>query len=307
MGKPDWGLWLYAPSVTLEECVCLSMDAEPSELPPPAPVPQAESPAPMRSANGELWAAPIVVGRGHPPSRQELNETLAHVHPALLSSEGKEKLAQLRKHFAAGHVLLPPVGVSDYYGVYAEKRVTLHNFARWAHIQGWKVPPQLEVSPAPAAPAQHDSALREALAEAESARAVLEAQLASMKTTRATAPQELQPAHQQAHASAEQLQQPVEPEMPAVAAAISRSAAKASTETAEERENRRLKMCEAAGIVMPMTDPSVQGFRLPRGVGRVAKQEGVTRQTFTEDVKAALQRRYDARRAGQLFPRPQGY
>ncbi|MDZ5457890.1 hypothetical protein [Azohydromonas lata] len=54
------------------------------------------------------------------------------------------------------------------------------------------------LAPGPLAATQENAALREALAQSESARAVLEAQMGSMKTTRSTAPQELRPTHQRA-------------------------------------------------------------------------------------------------------------
>jgi hypothetical protein len=65
-------------------------------------------------------------------------------------------------------------------------------------------------------------------------------------------------------------------------------------ETKEQRQDRRLKACEDAGLVMPTSHLS----RLPDGVGNVAASEGVTRQTYTTDVKAALKRREAARREG---------
>ena len=60
-----------------------------------------------------------------------------------------------------------------------------------------------------------------------------------------------------------------------------------ATETKEQRQDRRLASCEAARLVMPK---SCRG-RLPDGVGIVAKDEGVTQQAFSNDVKAALSRR----------------
>lgn len=61
----------------------------------------------------------------------------------------------------------------------------------------------------------------------------------------------------------------------------------AKYEPKEQRQDRRLGACETAGLVMP---DSYRG-RLPDGVGRVAATEGVTRQTFSADVKAVLKRR----------------
>jgi hypothetical protein len=65
-------------------------------------------------------------------------------------------------------------------------------------------------------------------------------------------------------------------------------------ETKEQRQDRRLKACEDAGLVMPASHLS----RLPDGVGDVAASEGVTRQTYTPDLRAALKRREAARREG---------
>ena len=65
-------------------------------------------------------------------------------------------------------------------------------------------------------------------------------------------------------------------------------------ETTEQRQDGRLRVCEAAGLVMPKSSAG----RLPDGVGAVAAREGVTRQTFSSDVKAALKRRENATREG---------
>lgn len=65
-------------------------------------------------------------------------------------------------------------------------------------------------------------------------------------------------------------------------------------EPKEQRQDRRLKACEAAGLVMPKSSAG----RLPDGVGEVAGSAGVTRQTFSTDVKAALKRRESAKREG---------
>ena len=67
-----------------------------------------------------------------------------------------------------------------------------------------------------------------------------------------------------------------------------------AAETKEEREDRRLKACEAAGLTMPM---SADG-RLPDGIGKVAAADRVTRQTFSDDVRAALRRRKLLHRSG---------
>ena len=68
----------------------------------------------------------------------------------------------------------------------------------------------------------------------------------------------------------------------------------ARMESKEDRQDRRLKACIDAGLVMP---ESAHG-RLPYGVGKVAAAEGVTRQTFSDDVKAALKRHYARQREG---------
>ena len=69
-----------------------------------------------------------------------------------------------------------------------------------------------------------------------------------------------------------------------------------STETKEQREDRRLQDCETYGLVMPKSYLS----RLPDGVGDVAEREGVTRQAFSVGVRAALKRRESVIRAGGL-------
>ena len=65
---------------------------------------------------------------------------------------------------------------------------------------------------------------------------------------------------------------------------------KPEIESAEARQDRRLRACEEAGLKMP----GPYGGRLPNGVGRVADDEGVTRQAFSADLKAALKRRGSA-------------
>ena len=67
-----------------------------------------------------------------------------------------------------------------------------------------------------------------------------------------------------------------------------------AVKTNEKRQDRRLKQCEDAGLTMPKSCFA----RLPNGVGQAAKREGVTRQSFTTDVKAALKRRESAKREG---------
>ena len=57
-------------------------------------------------------------------------------------------------------------------------------------------------------------------------------------------------------------------------------------ETTEQRRQRRYQMCVEAGLVMPTNDYAA----LPRGIGRLAEQEGISRQAFTDDVKAHIRR-----------------
>lgn len=64
--------------------------------------------------------------------------------------------------------------------------------------------------------------------------------------------------------------------------------------TKEERQDRRLKACEDAGLRMPAAPEG----RLPDGVGEVAAAEHVSRQAFTADLRAALTRRAAAQREG---------
>ena len=53
-------------------------------------------------------------------------------------------------------------------------------------------------------------------------------------------------------------------------------------ETAQQRRARRWKMCVDAGLAMP-TETYAQ---FPRGYGAIAAREGVTRQSFKEDLDA---------------------
>ena len=76
-------------------------------------------------------------------------------------------------------------------------------------------------------------------------------------------------------------------------------AALPAPETKEQRQDRRLQACIDAGLVMPASYLS----RLPAGVGDVADREGVTRQAFSTDVKAALERRESARKEGATVRR----
>ena len=74
----------------------------------------------------------------------------------------------------------------------------------------------------------------------------------------------------------------------------------ATTETKEQRQDRRLQACIDAGL--PMNTRAALS-RLPDGVGDVADLEGVTRQAFSTDVKAALKRRESAIREGATVHR----
>lgn len=57
-------------------------------------------------------------------------------------------------------------------------------------------------------------------------------------------------------------------------------------ENKEARQKRRFQMGIDAGLPMPDNDYAP----MPRGIGALAKQEGITRQSFTEDVKAHIRR-----------------
>jgi hypothetical protein len=63
-------------------------------------------------------------------------------------------------------------------------------------------------------------------------------------------------------------------------------------ETAEQRQDRRLQMCIDAGLKLPTSHLG----RLPDGIGKLAQSEGVKRQTFSEDVRAALARKLERER-----------
>ena len=75
-------------------------------------------------------------------------------------------------------------------------------------------------------------------------------------------------------------------------AATPQPAEPVASESKEDRQDRRLQLCLDAGLEMPN---SAVG-RMPYGIGKVAEQEGVTRQTFTDDVKAALARKIERER-----------
>lgn len=53
-----------------------------------------------------------------------------------------------------------------------------------------------------------------------------------------------------------------------------------------KRQEERYRACVKAGLSMPSDDYS----HLPRGIGKVAKSLGITRQTLAEDVKAHIRR-----------------
>ncbi len=63
----------------------------------------------------------------------------------------------------------------------------------------------------------------------------------------------------------------------------------AALETKEERQDRRLQACTDAGL--PMHNTRAVLHKMPEGIGWVAQQFGIKRQSFTSDVKAALKRR----------------
>lgn len=71
-------------------------------------------------------------------------------------------------------------------------------------------------------------------------------------------------------------------------------------ETKEQREDRRLRACIDAGLSM---NAKAALIRLPDGVGDVARSEGVTRQAFSTDVKAALKRREAITKLGRVVLR----
>ena len=65
-------------------------------------------------------------------------------------------------------------------------------------------------------------------------------------------------------------------------------------ETREQRQDRRLQACIDAGLLMEIHFKT----RLPDGVGMAASREGVSRQAFSKDVRAALERRNEKRKEG---------
>lgn len=77
----------------------------------------------------------------------------------------------------------------------------------------------------------------------------------------------------------------------------------ARKETAEERQARRLQACRGAGLRFSRGDPNAHGFALPKGIGAIASREGVSRQAFTKDLRAALRREY-LEQVGSPFASP---
>jgi hypothetical protein len=71
---------------------------------------------------------------------------------------------------------------------------------------------------------------------------------------------------------------------PAQAALETPPAPASEAESQRVRQERRYQMCVDADLPMPTDDYA----RLPRGIGALAKREGITRQAFAEDVKAHI-------------------
>jgi hypothetical protein len=57
-------------------------------------------------------------------------------------------------------------------------------------------------------------------------------------------------------------------------------------EAPEERQARRYQMCIDSGLLMPNNDYA----HLPKGVGKLAKQEGIRTASFSQDVKKHIRR-----------------
>lgn len=72
--------------------------------------------------------------------------------------------------------------------------------------------------------------------------------------------------------------------IPAIVLAVGR----VPGESHAERQARRYQMGVDAGLSMPKDDYS----GMPRGIGAVAESEKITRQAFTEDVKAHIRRTF---------------
>ena len=84
------------------------------------------------------------------------------------------------------------------------------------------------------------------------------------------------------------------PDLPGEVLALTTGVLVSPAETKAQREDRRLKACEDAELALP----EKHFGRLPDGIGKLAEAEGVKRQTYSTDVKAALKRREERRRAG---------
>jgi len=125
MEMPDWVLWNDSSKcLTLEECVCLSMDSEPETE---QRIPFDGGVRIVRHENAEFSGV-------------------------LNTEEGRRRLALLRKHFDGGSHLLRPMNQLRYllYGSLLETRVILCDFCCWAHAMEWDVPEPLRISPKPA-------------------------------------------------------------------------------------------------------------------------------------------------------------
>lgn len=61
-------------------------------------------------------------------------------------------------------------------------------------------------------------------------------------------------------------------------------------ESQEQRQGRRYQLCVDAGMKMPTSEWA----RLPNGINKLAKEEGITQQAFSKDVKAHITRLAEA-------------
>lgn len=75
-------------------------------------------------------------------------------------------------------------------------------------------------------------------------------------------------------------------EIKADSASNAPKAAVPEVENQQQRQARRWELCIKAGLAMP-TDTYAQ---LPRGIGLIAKAEGITRQGFSQDLEAYRER-----------------
>jgi hypothetical protein len=80
---------------------------------------------------------------------------------------------------------------------------------------------------------------------------------------------------------------------------LSESMKEAAREKPEQRQARRYGACISAGLKMPTDDYS----HLPRGIGKLAEAEGITRQAFSDDVKAHIRRLNGRQTAGAYLPK----